>query len=189
MDKGVRVRERAETQQPPINERIRFPRVQLITHEGKNIGVVPRETALRMAYEAGLDLVLIADQGADGIPVVKIMDFGKARYAKKKKHAEARKTQKVIQVKEIKMSPKIGEHDFLTKMNQAIEFLNDGKRVKMTLFFRGREMATKEERGTQFFEKINRYFDEQGILKNMIQEPDARLGQLWSRVCFLKTTR
>ena len=143
----------------PINENIRFPRVQLITNDGQNIGVVSRDEALRSAHLAGLDLVLIAEQGSEGFPVTKIMDFGKLLYAKKKKQAEAKKHQKTIQVKEVKLRPKIGEHDFLTKMNQAVQFLKDGKHLKVTVAFRGREAITKEERGTQMFDKINAYFE------------------------------
>src|SRR5688500_3128922 len=90
-----------------INQQIRAENVQLITQTGENIGVVSRNQALRQAEEAGLDLVLIAQSGKDGIPVVKIMDFGKVLYEKKKKTLEAKKNQKVIQIKEVKMSPKI----------------------------------------------------------------------------------
>ena len=113
-----------------------------------------RGDALKIAQEAGLDLVMIAEEGREGVPVAKIMDFGKALYEKKKKQHEAKKHQKVIQIKEVKMGPKIGEHDFQTKMRQAIDFLKEGKRVKITLFFKGRENATKIERGTELFDKI-----------------------------------
>ena len=85
---------------------------------------------------------MIVESGKEGVPVVKIMDFGKALYEKKKKQHEAKKHQKLIQVKEVKISPKIGEHDFQTKMRQAMDFLNEGKRLKITLFFKGRENAT-----------------------------------------------
>jgi len=169
-----------------INEKIRAPQVQLITHTGENIGTVPRRKALEMAQDADLDLVMISPEGKEGIPVVKIMDFGKSLYEKKKKLAEAKKHQKTIQVKEIKIRPKIGEHDYQTKMKQAIQFLNTGKRVKITLFFRGRENVTKQERGMQLFEKINKTFEEHGLLNNLVQEKDARMGQFWSRVYYLK---
>lgn len=178
--------EKANTQ--PINENIRVPRLQVITHEGINLGVIGREEALRKAYAAGLDLVLIAEQGAEGVPVAKIMDFGKAIYAKKKKLAESKKHQKVIQVKEIKIKPKIGEHDFLTKMNQAASFLKEGKHLKITLQFRGREVITADERGSNLFERINKFFEQQEIT-NLVQEKDSRAGQLWSRVYYLKSTK
>ena len=86
------------------------------------------------------------------------MDFGKALYAKKKQQAEAKKSQKVIQVKEIKLRPKIGEHDYQTKINQAIDFLKDGKHLKVTLMFKGREAAMREERGEELFRKIDESF-------------------------------
>ena len=140
------LKERRESA-PLINQQIRAESVQLITQEGENIGTITRSQALRQAEEAGLDLVLIAQTGKEGIPVVKIMDFGKVLYEKKKKTIEAKKHQTVIQVKEIKMSPKIGEHDYQTKIKQAVQFLTSGKRVKITLSFRGREMTTKDVRG------------------------------------------
>ena len=172
-----------------INEQIRASNVQLITNEGENIGVVTREKALRMAEEAGLDLVMLAESGKDSVPVVKIMDFGKVLYEKKKKQAEAKKHQKVIQIKEIKMRPKIGEHDYQTKIKQAVQFLKEGKRLKITLFFKGRENISKDERGTEFFQKISRSFDEAGIGENLIQEKESRMGQYWSRIYYLKSVK
>lgn len=169
-----------------INEKIRFPRVQLITGEGENVGVVSREEMLHAAARAGLDAVIIAENGSEGVPVVKIMDYGKAQYAKKKKQVEAKKRQKVIQIKEVKMKPKIAEHDYQTKINQAIDFLNDGKRVKITLEFRGRELATRDERGREMFDKINKTLTDQGLLEQTAQEQEAAMGKVWSRVYYLK---
>lgn len=174
---------------PLINEKIRAPRLQLIAEDGRNIGTVSRFDALKLAQEAGLDLVLIAEEGREGVPVAKIMDFGKSLYEKKKKQHEAKKNQKVIQVKEVKLTPKIGEHDFHTKMRQTIDFLKAGKRVKITLFFKGRENATKLERGTEIFEKIQQVFEQNDMLKNLGYEPDTRMGSLWSRVYFLKNVK
>ncbi len=171
---------------PLLNEKIRAPRLQLIAEDGRNIGIVSRVEALKLAQEANLDLVMIAEEGREGVPVAKVMDFGKSLYEKKKKQHEAKKHQKVIQVKEIKMAPKIGEHDFQTKMRQALDFLKTGKRVKITLFFKGRENATKLERGMELFEKIQSFFEVHDVLKNLSQEPDTRMGSLWSRVYFLK---
>ena len=88
-----------------INERIRFPRVQLITHEGQNVGVVTRDEALQLADAVGLDLVLLNDTG--DTPICKIMDHGKVLYERKKKHSEAKKKQKVIQIKEVKLRPRL----------------------------------------------------------------------------------
>jgi len=179
------LKERRESA-PLINQQIRAESVQLITQDGENIGTISRGQALRQAEEAGLDLVLIAQTGKDGIPVVKIMDFGKVLYEKKKKTIEAKKHQKVIQVKEIKMSPKIGEHDYLTKIKQAVQFLTSGKRVKITLSFRGREIATKEVRGSELFTKIQKSFEENEWANNLVQEQDSKMGKMWSRIYYLK---
>lgn len=174
---------------PLMNEQIRAPKVQLINHLGENIGVVSRNEALRLAEEAELDLVLLSQSGKDSVPVVKIMDCGKALYEKKKKQAEAKKKQKVIQIKEIKIRPTIGEHDYQTKLNHIMTFLEDGKRVKITIFFKGRENISKQERGTELFEKINKSFEEAGMLQNLVQEQDTSIGQMWSRIYYLKETK
>ena len=170
---------------PLINQQIRAEYVQLITQDGENIGSVSRNQALRQAEEAGLDLVLIA-QGKDGVPVVKIMDFGKVLYEKKKKSFEAKNHQKVTEIKEIKMSPKIGEHDYQTKIRQAIQFLTSGKRVKITLSFRGREVTTKDTRGAELFAKIEKSFEEHDWANNLMQEQDSKMGKMWSRIYYLK---
>lgn len=170
---------------PLINEKIRFDKVQVISNDGKNLGVLTRDEALRLARQAELDLVLLSEQGGEGAPVVKIMDFGKALYAKKKQLADAKKHQKVIQIKEIKLRPKISEHDYQTKMNQAMQFLKDGKHLKVTLMFKGRETATREERGDEMFAKINSTFEQSGLTK-LVQEKDVKATQLWSRIYYLK---
>ena len=95
---------------------------------------------------------------------------------------------KVIQVKEIKIRPKIGEHDYQTKIKRAIEFLQDGKRVKVTLFFRGRENITKEVRGPELFQKVEDSFREQGF-SSLIHEHDSQMGQVWSRTYYLKSAK
>lgn len=177
---------REKAPQAPINDNIREREMQLITHEGENIGVVSRARALQIAQDANLDLVLLTSSGKDGIPVAKIMDYGKSLYEKKKKQAESKKHQKVIQIKEIKMRPKIGEHDYQTKMKRAIQFLNAGKRVKISLFFRGRENITREERGAQIFDKVNATLEEHDLLKKLVQESDTKMGQCWSRIYYLK---
>ncbi|MEX0940655.1 MAG: translation initiation factor IF-3 [Candidatus Babeliales bacterium] len=172
----------------PINEQIRASKIQVITPDGENIGVISREEALKMARNADLDLVIVADRGKDAVPIAKIIDFGKVLYAKKKKLSEAKKHQKTVQVKEIKLRPKIGEHDFHTKLKQAIQFLNEGKHVKMTLVFRGREMATVRERGNEMFDRIDQTFRDFG-LTNLAHEKDSRAGTQWSRVYTLKTMK
>ncbi len=171
---------------PVVNEKITALQVQLITQDGTNIGVVPRSEAIRIADEANLDLVMIAESGNKGAPVVKVMDFGKSLYERKKKQVEAKKHQKVIQIKEIKIRPKIGGHDFQTKLNRAAQFLKDGKRVKMTLWFRGRENVLKEQHGTKLFERVEQALDEQGLLKDLVSERDTKVGQTWSRVYYIK---
>jgi translation initiation factor IF-3 len=166
-----------------INEKIPYKILQLISHDGKNLGRVTREDALRLAREEGLDLVILSEK-EDG-PVAKIMDFGRASYAKKKQQASARKKQRIIQVKEIQLGPKIGDHDFDTKMNRMVEFLKDGKHVKIVINFRGREVPTRDARGTEMFEKIDAYLDR--LLGSAIQkEKDAKAVTNWSRVYYVK---
>ncbi|WP_454853973.1 translation initiation factor IF-3 [Rhizobium binxianense] len=127
---------------PRSNREIRIPKVQLITADGQNMGVVPTDQALRMAEEAGLDLVEISPNAEP--PVCKILDLGKLKYANQKKAAEARKKQKVVEVKEIKMRPNIDTHDYEVKMKAMGRFFDEGDKVKVTLKFRGREMAHQE---------------------------------------------
>ena len=171
---------------PLINKHIRAAQLQLIAHDGENVGIVSKDEALRQAEYVQLDLVLLTEKGKDGLPVAKIMDFGKVLYERKKKGALAKKKQKTIQVKEVKFSPKIGEHDYQTKMKHAITFLKDGKRVKLTLFFKGRENINKQERGAELFDKINKTFEEHDVLKDLVQEQDSKLGRFWSRIYYLK---
>ncbi|AMM86927.1 translation initiation factor IF-3 [Martelella lutilitoris] len=127
---------------PRANRDIRIREVQLIDAEGENQGVVLTEDALRMAEEAGLDLVEIAPNSTP--PVCKILDLGKLKYANQKRAAEARKKQKVVEVKEIKMRPNIDTHDYQVKMKAMNKFFEEGDKVKVTLRFRGREMAHQE---------------------------------------------
>lgn len=118
---------------------IRVPEIRLIDHEGENRGVVTPRDALQMAQDVGLDLVEISPNASP--PVCKIMDFGKFKYEQQKKAAEARKKQKVIEVKEIKLRPNIDDHDYAVKLRNVRKFLEEGDKVKVTLRFRGREMA------------------------------------------------
>ncbi len=180
------VKPREASNQPLMNEKIRFDSLQVIGDDGENKGVMSREDALRLARGANLDLVIIADQGSFGVPVAKVMDFGKALYAKKKQQADAKKNQKVIQVKELKFQPKIAEHDFVTKMNQGVQFLKDGKRLKITIEFKGREITLREERGTQLVQKIDKFLEDSGLSKRLIQEKDLKTVKVWSRICYLK---
>ena len=127
------------TQNHLLNEEIREPEVRLISEEGEQLGVMSGEQALRIAEEREMDLVLISPQAKP--PVCKIMDYGKFRFEQLKKEKEAKKNQKVVEIKEIRMSPSIDTNDFNTKVKSAVKFLNDGNRVKVTVRFRGREMA------------------------------------------------
>lgn len=136
---------------PKANRDIRAPKVQLIDAEGKNQGVVPTSEALALAEEAGLDLVEINSNGE--VPVCKIIDLGKLKYQSQKKASEARKKQKTVDVKEIKMRPNIDTHDYETKMKAIRRFFEGGDKVKVTLRFRGREMA-HQELGMELLQKV-----------------------------------
>jgi translation initiation factor IF-3 len=127
---------------PRINEEISVLRVRLVDERGGMVGVVERSEALTMAADAGLDLVEIAP-GADP-PVCKILDFGKFKYEEQKKKNEARKKQKIIEVKEIKLRPSIDIHDYAVKMRSMNKFIEEGDKVKVTMRFRGRELAHQE---------------------------------------------
>ena len=121
-----------------INNRIDAREVRLIGADGANVGVVPTRQAMIMAEEAGLDLVEISPDAQP--PVAKILDYGKFRFQEQKKAAEARKKQRVIEIKEIKLRPMIDDHDYEVKMKAARRFFDEGDKVKVTLRFRGREM-------------------------------------------------
>jgi translation initiation factor IF-3 len=127
---------------PRVNQEIVVPRVRLVDERGEMIGVVTRTEALQRATEAGLDLVEVAAT-ADP-PVVKILDYGKFKYEEQKRKNEARKKQKVIEVKEIKLRPGIDDHDYEVKMRSMVKFIEEGDKVKVTMRFRGRELAHQE---------------------------------------------
>jgi translation initiation factor IF-3 len=136
---------------PLSNEDISSPDVQLIDAEGDNKGVVNTRDALAQAQELDLDLVLISPNAVP--PVAKMLDLGRFKYAAQKKAAEARKKQKVIEVKEIQLRPNIDTHDYETKMKAVNRFIDEGDRVKVTMRFRGREMA-HQELGMQLLLKV-----------------------------------
>ncbi len=127
---------------PRVNEEIRIREVQLIDQDGQNRGVVAIRDALMLAQEAGLDLVEISPNSAP--PVCKILDYGRFKYQNQKKASEARKKQKVVEVKEIKLRPGIDDHDYDVKMRAMQRFFEEGDKVKVTLRFRGREMAHQD---------------------------------------------
>ncbi len=157
---------------PRANREIRAPRVQLIDDEGNNRGIIATEEALLAAEEAGLDLVEVSPN-ADP-PVCKITDLGKLKYQSQKKAAEARKKQKTIEIKEIKMRPNIDTHDYETKMKAVRRFFEEGDKVKLTLRFRGREMAHLE----LGMKLLNRVRDEVEPIAKVEAEPKLEGRQM-----------
>ena len=125
-----------------INEQIRAREVRVNADDGEQLGVMSVEDALNLAIERNLDLVEIAPTAKP--PVCRIMDFGKYRYEQQKRDKEARKRQKTVDVKEVKLRPGIEDHDFNTKYKNAVRFLEDGDKVKITIMFRGRELSHPE---------------------------------------------
>ncbi|MCF3628133.1 translation initiation factor IF-3 [Thalassospiraceae bacterium LMO-SO8] len=142
---------------PRINEDIDVAQVRLVDADGEMVGVISTKEAIEMAGEVGLDLVEVSPN-ADP-PVCKILDYGKFKYEAQKKANEARKKQKVIEVKEIKMRPGIDEHDYQTKMKAVRKFLDNGDKVKMTIRFRGREMA-HQDLGMKVLDRVRVEVDE-----------------------------
>ena len=147
----MRSQEPAKKDVPRINEEIRVREVHLIMQDGANKGTVPIAEALAAAQEAGLDLVEISPNAAP--PIVKILDYGKYKYQEQKKAAEARKKQKIVEIKEIKLRPMIDDHDYDVKMRAMQRFFEEGDKVKVTLRYRGREMA-HQEIGTKLLDKV-----------------------------------
>ncbi len=137
---------------PRANDRIRVPEIRLIGADGENVGVVTPERGIELAEAAGLDLVEISPSAVP--PVCKIMDLGKFKYEVQKKEAEARKNQKIIEIKEIKFRPNTDVHDYEVKMRSVQKFLEGGDKVKITLRFRGREMAHMEI-GRKLLERVS----------------------------------
>ena len=136
---------------PRINDEIRVPQVRLIDQHGEMQGVMSAREALIRAYDVGLDLVEISPNAVP--PVCKILDYGKYKYEQQKKANEARKKQKVVEIKEIKVRPNIDDHDYDVKMRQMKSFISEGDKVKVTLRFRGREMA-HQDLGVKVLDRI-----------------------------------
>jgi len=136
---------------PRTNDEIRNAQIQLIDQDGANKGVVETAVAVKMAMEAGMDLVEIAPNSSP--PVCKIMDYGKYKFQAQKKAAEARKKQKIVEIKEIKLRPMIDDHDYNVKMRAMLRFFEEGDKVKITLRYRGREMA-HQEIGTKLLDRV-----------------------------------
>ncbi|MGZ9810435.1 translation initiation factor IF-3 [Pseudoroseicyclus sp. H15] len=147
-----------------MNDRIRATEIRLIGAEGENVGVVTPARAMAMAEEAGLDLVEISPNATP--PVCKIMDYGKFKYETQKKEAEAKKKQKIIEIKEVKFRPNTDSNDYDVKMRNVFKFLENGDKVKVTLRFRGREMA-HQELGRDLLQRVAEDTKEIGKVENM----------------------
>ncbi|MFQ5638836.1 MAG: translation initiation factor IF-3 [bacterium] len=150
---------------PKINDQIKSPKVRVIDSDGSQIGVLDRLAAIEAAQNRGLDLVEVSPEASP--PVCKIMDYGKYKYKQSKKEKITKKKQHVINLKEIRMRPKIEDHDFNFKMNHARKFLEKGHKVKVSVFFRGRELAHKEFAHTL----LQRMADELEELAKVEKEP------------------
>lgn len=149
-----------------INEEIRDKEVRLIGPDGGQLGVVSAKEALKMADEHNLDLVKIAPQAKP--PVCRIMDYGKHKFELAKREKEAKKNQKVVNIKEVRLSPNIDEHDFNTKVNQGIRFLKSGDKVKVSVRFRGREI-THTAMGKDLLLRVQSVMEEYGTVDKGIK--------------------
>jgi translation initiation factor IF-3 len=141
---------------------IRIPQVRVIDDEGNQLGVMPTPRALEMAQERGLDLVEIAPMAAP--PVARFLDFGQYKYELTKKEKENKRRQRSVTFKEVRLSPKIGVGDFDTKVHRAVEFLEDGDRIKVTVRFRGRELS-HPELGRVLLERFSKQVEEHGVIE------------------------
>ena len=157
-----RQRDVRKKDRPNLNDEISAPRVRLIGSGGEQVGIMDTREALRIAEEESLDLVEIVPDGDP--PVCRVMDFGKFVFEQKKKRQESRKKQKQTQVKEIKFRPGTDEGDYKVKMRNLVRFLEDGDRTKVTMRFRGRELAHKEL-GLKLLERVEADLAEHGIVE------------------------
>ncbi|MCB1310537.1 MAG: translation initiation factor IF-3 [Sedimentitalea sp.] len=148
---------------PRVNDKIRSPEIRLIGADGENVGVVSPARGLELAEQAGLDLVEISPNATP--PVCKIMDFGKFKYETQKREAEARKKQKIIEIKEVKFRPNTDTNDYNVKMRNVFKFLDNGDKVKITLRFRGREMA-HQNLGRELLERVAEDTKDVGRIEN-----------------------
>jgi translation initiation factor IF-3 len=146
-----------------INERIRVPEVRLVGPNGETVGIVPTDQALKLAQEADLDLVEIAPMGKP--PVCKLMDYGKFKYENAQKAREARRNQTNVIIKEMKLRPKIDQHDYETKKGHVVRFLKAGDKVKITIMFRGREQH-RPELGFRLLQKLAEDVQELGFVES-----------------------
>ena len=158
-----------------MNDAINSPELRLIGPEGENVGVVSPRRAMELAERAGLDLVEISPNAAP--PVCKIMDFGKYKYEQQKRESEARKKQKIIEVKEIKFRPNTDTHDYDVKMRNVFKFLENGDKVKITMRFRGREMA-HQNLGRELLERVAEDVKEHGKVDNIPKMEDRQMTMM-----------
>lgn len=145
-----------------INDEIREKEVRLIDMDGSQLGILPIADAMAKAENKGLDLVLIAPQAKP--PACKIMDYGKYKFEQSKRDKEARKNQKTVNIKEVRITPSIDVHDFNTKVNQAVKFLKSGDKVKVTVRFRGRELH-HTDLGMELLKKFGEVITESGSIE------------------------
>jgi translation initiation factor IF-3 len=155
----------AKIDEPRINNQIRCDKIRLVGADGEMVGVVSVPEGLRAARDAGLDLVEVSPNAEP--PVCKILDYGKYKYEQQKRAAEARKKQKIVVIKEVKLRPGIDKHDLEVKMKAVHKFLDEGDKVKLTLRFRGREMS-HQDIGMKLLEKIR---EELGASVKIEHEP------------------
>jgi len=165
-----------------MNEEIRDKEVRVIGSDGSQLGIMSAKEALKIAIEQSLDLVKIAPQANP--PVCRIMDYGKYRYEQAKREKEARKNQKTVDVKEVRMSLNIDVHDFNTKVNQAKKFLKSGDKVKVSVRFRGREMA-HSEMGNGLLERFKEACIEEGV----VEKPPKMEGRSLAMFIASKTSK
>ncbi|MRI82827.1 MAG: translation initiation factor IF-3 [Nitratiruptor sp.] len=158
-----------------LNEEIRAPQVRCVGEDGTQYGIISRQEALDLAYERGLDLVLVAPNANP--PVCKIMDYGKFKYQQEKKKKEAKKKQSKIEVKEIKLSVKIAQNDIDYKVKHAREFLEKGKHVKFRVFLRGREMANPQA-GVEVLERIVPMIEDIGVVERKPHQEGRYINML-----------
>lgn len=163
-----------------VNERIRIPEVRLIDEEGNHVGIVRTREALEMARERGLDLVEVQPNAAP--PVCRLMDYGKYRYEESRRERESRRRQKAQEVKEVRLSPKIDSHDLETKGRNALRFLDAGDKVKLSVRFRGREIA-HQEIGRALLERLAEQLSDHAV----VDQPPRMEGR--SMVMFLSPSR
>ena len=165
-----------------VNHEIKAREVRLIGPDGKQLGIMPLKEALRHAQEAQLDLVKVASNAKP--PVCKIMDFGKYKYEQSKREKEARKNQKVINIKEIRMNPTIDEHDFQVRLKNTLKFLKEGNKVKVSIRFRGRQM-THTQLGEEVLNKMIELTQELGV----VEKPPKMEGRNMVMVLSPKQTK